>query len=175
MIGKNEVEMEEQKDGMNQNNLDNYLPQEIPIPGVEQQANDSNAGQQENNQYTGQQVSNPYQYNPYQHNPYGQQAEDPYGGQFNSYNQPIDPYGQRVRPYIPQSQRKGNVVKIVIGVASVLVLIVALLIGGMVYLRSTPAYKISRGFRNLGKEMSQTQNRLVEKIGINELLLMMQE
>ncbi len=184
--------MEEQKDGMNQNNLDNYLPQEIPIPGVEQQANDSNAGQQENDQYTEQQVNNPYQHNPYgqqandpyagqqmnnpyQHNPYGQQSEDPYGGQFNSYNQPIDPYGQRVRPYIPQAQRKGNAVKIAIGVACVLVLIVALLIGGMVYLRSTPAYKISRGFRNLGKEMSQTQNQLVEKIGINELLLMMQE
>ncbi|MBD5502811.1 MAG: hypothetical protein HDR09_03380 [Lachnospiraceae bacterium] len=202
--------MEEQKDGMNQNNIDNSLPQEIPIPGVEQQTNDSDAGQQMNNHYTGQQMSNPYQHNPYgqqtndpyagqqtnnpyagqqvndpyalqqmnnpyQHNPYGQQSEDPYGGQFNSYNQPIDPYGQRVRPYIPQEQKRGNAVKIVIGAACVLVLIVALLIGGIVYLRSTPAYKISRGFRNLGKEMSQTQNRLVEKIGINELLLMMQE
>lgn len=109
--------MEEKKDGMNQNNFDGYIPQEIPIPGVEQQ----------------------------------------------------------VHPYIPQAQRKGTAVKIVIGAACVLVLLVAILIGGIVYLRSTPAYKISRGFRNLGKEMSQTQNRLVEKIGINEMIQMMKE
>ncbi|MDE7132390.1 MAG: hypothetical protein K2O65_11415 [Lachnospiraceae bacterium] len=165
--------MEEQKDGMNQNNLGNYMPQEIPIPGVEQQTNDSY------NPYAGQQVNDPYTVqkmnNPYQHNPYGQQTEDPYGGQFNSYNQQINPCSQQVWPYIPHAQKKGNAVKIVIGLTCVLVLIVALLIGGVVYLSSTPAYRIRRGFRNLGKEMSRTENRLVEKIGIKELLLMMQE
>lgn len=185
--------MEEKKDGMNQNNFGDYIPQEIPIPGVEQQANNPYAGQQTNDPYAGQQINDPYAgqqvndpyagqqtNNPYagqqMNNPYtGQRTESPYGGQGNPYSgQPV-PYSGQVRPYVPQAQKKGTAAKIVIGVACVLVLIVALLVGGMVYLRSTPAYKISRGFLNLGKEMDQTQNRLVEKIGMNELLLMMQE
>lgn len=185
--------MEEKKDGMNQNNFGDYIPQEIPVPGVEQQANTPYAGQQTNDPYAGQQINDPYAgqqvndpyagqqtNNPYagqqMNNPYtGQRTESPYGGQGNPYSgQPV-PYSGQVRPYVPQAQKKGTAAKIVIGVACVLVLIVALLVGGMVYLRSTPAYKISRGFGNLGKEMDQTQNRLVEKIGMNELLLMMEE
>lgn len=166
MDGKNEGEMEEKKDGMNQNSYDDYLPQEIPVPGAEQQVNNPYAGQQTNGSYAGQQTNNPYAV---------QRTESPYGGQGNPYHQQFDPYGGQVRPYVPQAQKKGTAVKIVIGVACALVFIMALLIGGMVYLRSKPAYKISMGFRNLGKEMDQTQNRLVEKIGINELLLMMEE
>lgn len=166
MDGKNEGEMEEKKDGMNQNSYDDYLPQEIPVPGAEQQVNNPYAGQQTNGSYAGQQTNNPYAV---------QRTESPYGGQENPYHQQFDPYGGQVRPYVPQAQKKGTAVKIVIGVACALVFIMALLIGGMVYLRSKPAYKISMGFRNLGKEMDQTQNRLVEKIGINELLLMMEE
>lgn len=158
--------MEEKKDGMNQNSYDDYLPQEIPVPGAEQQVNNPYAGQQTNGSYAGQQTNNPYAV---------QRTESPYGGQGNPYHQQFDPYGGQVRPYVPQAQKKGTAVKIVIGVACALVFIMALLIGGMVYLRSKPAYKISMGFRNLGKEMDQTQNRLVEKIGINELLLMMEE
>lgn len=171
--------MEEKKDGMNQNSYDDYLPQEIPVPGAEQQANDFNAAHQRNDLYTGQQVNNPYQHNSYgeqTNNPYaGQQTGSSYGDQGNLYHQQFDPYGRQVRPYVPQAQRKGTTVKIVIGAVCVLVLIMALLIGGMIYIRSTPAYKISRGFRNLGKEIGQTQNRLVEKIGINEIIQMMQE
>lgn len=166
MDGKNEGEMEEKKDGMNQNSYDDYLPQEIPVPGAEQQVNNPYAGQQTNGSYAGQQTNNPYAV---------QRTESPYGGQGNPYHQQFDPYGGQVSPYVPQAQKKGTAVKIVIGVACALVFIMALLIGGMVYLRSKPAYKISMGFRNLGKEMDQTQNRLVEKIGINELLLMMEE
>lgn len=166
MDGKNEGEMEEKKDGMKQNSYDDYLPQEIPVPGAEQQVNNPYAGQQTNGSYAGQQTNNPYAV---------QRTESPYGGQGNPYHQQFDPYGGQVRPYVPQAQKKGTAVKIVIGVACALVFIMALLIGGMVYLRSKPAYKISMGFRNLGKEMDQTQNRLVEKIGINELLLMMEE
>lgn len=158
--------MEEKKDGMNQNSYDDYLPQEIPVPGAEQQVNNPYAGQQTNGSYAGQQVNNPYAV---------QRTESPYGGQGNPYHQQFDPYGGQVSPYVPQAQKKGTAVKIVIGVACALVFIMALLIGGMVYLRSKPVYKISMGFRNLGKEMDQTQNRLVEKIGINELLLMMEE
>lgn len=158
--------MEEKKDGMNQNSYDDYLPQEIPVPGAEQQVNNPYAGQQTNGSYAGQQTNNPYAV---------QRTESPYGGQGNPYHQQFDPYGVQVSPYVPQAQKKGTAVKIVIGVACALVFIMALLIGGMVYLRSKPAYKISMGFRNLGKEMGQTQNRLVEKIGINELLLMMEE
>lgn len=166
MDGKNEGEMEEKKDGMNQNSYDDYLPQEIPVPGAEQQVNNPYAGQQTNGSYAGQQTNNPYAV---------QRTESPYGGQGNPYHQQFDPYGGQVSPYVPQAQKKGTAVKIVIGAACALVFIMALLIGGMVYLRSKPAYKISMGFRNLGKEMDQTQNRLVEKIGINELLLMMEE
>lgn len=183
MVGKNEDEMEEKKDGMNQNSYGDYLPQEIPVPGAEQQVNNPYAVQQTNGSYAGQQ-NNPYAGQPVNdpyagqqmNNPYtGQRTESPYGGQGNPYHQQFDSYGGQVRPYVPQAQKKGTAVKIVIGAACVLVLIMALLIGGMVYLRSTPAYKISRGFLNLGKEMGQTQNRLVEKIGMNELLLMMEE
>lgn len=181
--------MEDKNNAMNQNHMDSTMPQEIPIPDIGssgeenantgrqmndpyqhnpygQQGNDPYTGQQTGNPYTGQQTGGPYA---------GQQNNDPYGGQNSSYNQQYNPYGGQVRPYVPQAQRKGNAAKIVIGVVCALVLVVALLLGAMIYMRSTPAYKISRGFRNLGKEISQSQNPLTEKAGMNEILQMMQE
>ena len=218
--------MEEKKNGMNQNNIGDYMPREIPIPDVEDSSSDSIDIQQtenerptqndlygqqngsyrqpsdtyqrdfydrQNNLYV-QQDNNPYgqQNNPYaqqdnnpygrQNNPYAQQDNNPYGRQNNPYiqhNNPYgqqnNPYGQQVRPYIPREQRKGSAAKIVIGVACVIVLMLALIIGGMVYLRSTPTYKISKGFLNLGKEIGQDRNPLLEKIDLNDILLMMEE
>lgn len=140
-----------QKNEQNQNNVDYHV----------QQTGSSYAGQSLNDPYAAQQTNNPYGAQP---------VNDPY-------SQQIDPYGRQVqvRPYVPGEQRHGNAAKIVIGVACVLVLIAALLAGGMIYLRSRSAYVISKGFQNLGKEISQSKNPLIEKVDLNELLRMMEE
>lgn len=80
-----------------------------------------------------------------------------------------------MRPYVPKKQRRGNAAKIVAGAACVLVLLAALFAGGMIYLRSQPAYMINRGFRKLGREISHSKNPLVEKVDLNEILRMMKE
>lgn len=46
---------------------------------------------------------------------------------------------------------------------------------GLIYFRSTPVYKISKGFQNIGREITQTRNPLAEKIGGDDMLRMMQE
>lgn len=145
-------------DGMNQNNNDNYIPQEIPIPGA---ADNNNVSRQQ---------SSPYNQQP-QNSPYGQQSS-PYDQLPQNNN---NPYGQQVRPYNPQGQRNNAPVKIIIGAACALAVVLAAAIGALAYFRSTPAYKISKGFQNLGKEISQTKNPLAEKIGLNDILLMMEE
>lgn len=176
-------------DGMNQNNNDNYIPQEIPIPGAQDnsasdekdqnspygQQSSPNDQQPQNSPY-GQQ-SSPYDQQP-QNSAYGQQSS-PYNQQSSPYNQPPqnnnNPYGQQLRPYNPQGQRNNAPVKIIIGAACALAVVLAAAIGALAYFRSTPAYKISKGFQNLGKEISQTKNPLAEKIGLNDILLMMEE
>ncbi len=106
---------------------------------------------------------------------YTQQADNPYD-RLNSYhNQPINPYGMQERPYVPKSQRRGNNARIIAGVACAFVLMAALLIGGIVYVSNTPVYRISRGFRRLGREISRSKNPLIEKVDMNELLRMMEE
>lgn len=149
--------MEEKNNEWNQQNEQN-------------QNNADGNGQQAGNPYAGQSLNDPYA---------AQQTYNPYGTQSmnDPYSQQIDPYGRQVqvRPYVPGEQKRGNAAKIVIGVACVLVLIAVLLVGGIVYIRSTPAYVISRGFQNLGKEISQSKNPLIEKVDLNELLRMMEE
>lgn len=202
-------------DGNNQNNMGNYIPQEIPIPGVSaaesasMQPDDNNLNEgQANSQYEQsndlygqqtqrnpheQQQNNPYrqqpQYNPYeqQNNPYGQQP------QYNPYEQQNNPYGQQsqdnvygsfyqkqgnmngetIRPYHPKEKK--SAAKIVIAIACVCVVLIVAIVGGLIYFRSTPVYKISKGFQNIGREITQTRNPLAEKIGGNDMLRMMQE
>lgn len=106
---------------------------------------------------------------------YTQQADNPYDRLNCYHNQPINPYGMQEHPYVPKAQRRGNNARIMIGVACVFVLMAALLIGGIVYVSNTPAYRVGRGFRKLGKEISRSKNPLIEKIDMNELLRMMGE
>lgn len=186
-------------EGNNPNNTDNYMPQEIPIPGVSdtstsvQQAQIDPYGQQQNNLYGqqaqtdpyGQQLqNNPYgqqpQNNPYvqqQNNPYGQQPQnDPYGNayQYGPYQNQGNLNGQQFQPYNPQGQKKGAA-KIIIAVACVCVALVAVGVGVMAYLRNRPEYILSKAFMNLGNEFTQTSNPMVEKLGSDDLLLMMEE
>lgn len=115
---------------------------------------------QNNNNPYGQQ-NNSYQTNdPYYHNPY--QPQDNFGG-------------QSVYPYNPQKQKKGVGVKIAIGIVCALVVLIGIGVGALAYYRSTPAYKIARGFLNLAAEIEQIKNPLSEKIGMNDILVMMQE
>lgn len=179
-------------EGNNQNNIGSYIPQEIPIPGVPDDGNVSvqpgsgnlDGQQLQNAPYWQQAPNNPYgqaQNAPYgqqaQNNPYGQTQNAPYWQQTsnNFYGQPQnDPYGQQFQPYHPQGQKKGAA-KIIIAVACVCVVIIAGAAGALAYFRSTPAYRISQGFLNIGKEIDQIRNPMVEKIGSDNLLLMMEE
>ncbi|MDE6845049.1 MAG: hypothetical protein K2J99_04705 [Lachnospiraceae bacterium] len=99
--------MRGQMEGNNQNNRDNYMPQEIPIPGVSdtndvvQQDQSNPYGRQTQNDSYGQQMQN---------SPYGQTQSDPYWQQTqnNPYGQPqSDPYWQQAQsnPYGPVSYK----------------------------------------------------------------------
>lgn len=174
-------------DGMNQNNNNPYGQQnnEYQTNDV-QQAN--NGPYPVNNAY---QPSDPYQSNgayqpndPYQSNG-AYQSNDPY--QSNGAYQPNNPYhhnpyqpqggvgGQMVYPYDPQNQKKGTAAKVIIGIVCALVAVVGITIGALAYYRSTPTYKITKGFQNLAKDLDQKQNPLLNKIGMDEILLMMQK
>lgn len=126
-------------------------------------------GMNQNNNPYGQQ-NNPYQQmnNPYQPNN-AYQANNPY--------QPQDNYGgQVVNPYNPHGQKKGPNVKVIIaGIACALVVLIGIGVGVLVHYRSTPSYKINKGFQNLAKEIMQTGNPLVEKIGMDDIMSMLQE
>lgn len=142
-------------EGNNQNNTDNYIPQEIPIPGVSYM-NDASVQQ---------------------NNPYGQQPQNaPYGNayQYGTYQNQGNLNGQQFQPYNPQGQKKGAA-KIIIAVVCVCVALIAVGAGVVVYLRSTPEYILSKAFMNLGSEISQVHNPMAEKLGSDELLLMMEE
>ena len=111
------------------------------------------------------QVSNSYQQNsnPYNHNPY--QPQDNFGA----------PQMPPVQPYNPHGKKKGVGVKIAIGIGCALVVLIGIGIGALAYYRSTPSYKISRGMLNLAQEIEESGNPLTEKIGMDDILLMMQE
>lgn len=185
-------------DGNNQNNMENYIPQEIPIPGMPDadsasMSSGSGLKEQQNDAYGQQTQNEPYgqqaQYTPYeqQNSPYGQQAQNnPYEQQNNSYGQQSQDNlyggfyqeqgnmnGQPIRPYQPKEKK--SAVKIVIAIACVCIVFIAVIAGGLIYFRSTPAYKISKGFQNIGREITQTKNPLAEKIGGDDILRMMQE
>lgn len=82
---------------------------------------------------------------------------------------------QMTYPYNPPEKKKGNGVKIAVCIACALVALVGIGIGVLAYYRSTPSYKVKKGMQNLALEIVQTKNPLVEKIGIEDILLMMQE
>ena len=180
-------------DGMNQNNNNPY--------GQQNNGYQSNDVQQANNPYQAndaQQPNDPYQANdaqqanelyPANSGPYPvnnvYQPNDPY--QANGAYQPNDPYhhnpyqpqggpgGQTVYPYNPQNQKKGSAAKVIIGIACALVVVAGIAIGALAYYRSTPTYKITKGFQNLAKDLDEKKNPLLEKIGMEDILLMMQE
>lgn len=139
-------------DEKNQNEVNNMIPQEIPIPDV--------GGNQQSNMY-----GNPYTQGQ-QSNTYGQ-PNQPYG-------QPNQPYGQPViQPYQPQSnKKKGKVWAIA---ACVIALFVILGVSVRAYYINTAAYKFAKGFQNLGAEMEEMKNPLSEKIGMQDILTMMEE
>lgn len=139
----------------NQNNLGSHMPQEIPIPGMENSNFD--AGQAQNNPYSQQAQHNSYgQNNPYQ----------PQGGSM---------YGQQIQPYSPNGKKNGINAKIIIAAVCLVVVLVAAATGGMIYFRSTPAYRITKGLQNLAREIDGQQNPMLEKIGMEELMLMMRK
>ena len=164
-------------DGMNQNN--NNIPY-----GQQNGTQQPNDPYQQNN---AQQSSNPYQQNnaqqmndPYHHNPY-QQQEGSYQQQDSLYQQPNDMYqqlnglgGQVVHPYNPRGQKRIPT-KVIIGAACALVAVVGIGVGILAYYRSTPTYKITKGLENLAKEMIDQQNPLMEKVGPEDIALMMQQ
>lgn len=101
-------------DEMNQNNINQMIPQEIPIPG-----------------------------------------------------QPI------VQPYHPNGGKKKG--KILIIVACVIAALAILGGSAWAYYTGTPGYKIAKGFENLAREIDEMRNPLSEKLGMEELLVMMQD
>lgn len=162
--------------GINRNNMEDYIPQEIPIPdvketkGVQRQKDISyerqgqyalNEEQSQNTSYIEHNQSNPYR---------EQNQNGPYG-QWNRSNS----YGQPIQPYNLQGKQKRNESRIILIAACFFALILVIGIGVTAYISSTPAYKISKGFRNLGKEIRRIENPLADKIGMNDILVMMQE
>ena len=140
-------------DGMNQNNNNNPYGQQNGV----NQPND------------------PYQHNPYQQqdNPY-QQQNGPYQQQ-DTLSQPMNGLGgQVVHPYNPRGQKRISA-KIIIGAACALVAVAGIAVGVLAYYRSTPSYKITKAMQNLAKEMVEQENPLLEKIELDDILLMMQQ
>lgn len=129
-------------DEMNQNNVNQMTPQEIPIPEV-------NGARGQGNQTYG-----------YQNQSYGQPMGQPM----------VQPM---VQPYNPNGgKKKGRVLIIAACVIAVLVIL-----GGsaLAYYTGTPGYKLAKGFENLAREMDEMRNPLSEKLGMEELLVMMQD
>lgn len=147
-------------DGMNQNNNNNNS-----------QYGQQNGMYQSNDTYpqnNAQQVNDPYQHNPYQ------QQEGPFQ-QPNDMYQPLNGLGgQVVHPYKPRGQKRISA-KIMIGAACALVAVVGIAVSVLAYHRSTPMYKITKGLENLAKELVEQENPLMEKIGLEDIALMMQK
>lgn len=123
-------------------------------------------------------VNNPYDHNPYQTNENQEGTADRSnidGSMMNACNPQGNMNGPIPLPQISQGNNKGPAVKIIAGVACAFVSILVVAIGIAGYLRSRPSYKIVKGFQNLGREISQARNPLLEKIGYEELSLMMRQ
>lgn len=136
------------------------------------------------------QNNNPYHHNPYQpqdnqhqpqDNPYQaqnnsyQHQDNPYQAQNNPYQLQNNPGGQPAYVFKPYEQKNHSSAKIVIGVVCACAVVFGIIIGAFSYYRSTPSYKISKGFRNLAKEIVQNSNPLTDKIGTGDMIRMMQE
>ena len=138
-------------DGMNQNNNNPY--------GQQPDAYQTNNPYQQSD---AQQMNNPYQQSD------AQQMNNPY--------QPQDNYSvPPVQPYNPNGPKKGISVKLAIAISCVVVLLIAVCVGVLAYSRNTPSYKVRKGIENLGKEMVEIKNPLTEKLGLSDIMLMMQE
>lgn len=140
-------------DGNKQMNTNGFIPNEIP-------------------------VNNPYDHNPYQtdENRDGNTDRSNMDGPMTqAYNPSGSGNGSIPLPQIPQGNKNGPAVKIIAGVVCAFVVILAIAVGIAGYLRSRPSYKIAKGFQNLGREISQTKNPLLEKIGYEQLLSMMRK
>lgn len=125
-------------------------------------------------------------------NPYGQpdnmyrQPDSPYGQPGDMYGQPNDPYNhnpyqqgnpgnQVIRPYEPGGNRKKISSGVIIGIVCAVVAVLGIGVGAMAYFRSTPSYKVAKGLENLAAEFVRTGNPLSDKLGMDEIMQMMQE
>lgn len=136
-------------DEMNQNNVNNMMPQEIPIPDV----GETQAAVQDEN--------------------YGQ-PNQPYDQPSQPYGQPGFPYGQpALQPYQPYSKKKTGKVLAIVACVIVLFVIIGVSVGA--YYTNTAAYKFAKGFQNLGAEMEEMKNPLSKKVGMQDILTMMEE
>lgn len=135
-------------DGMNQNGNNPYGQTNGGYPqGDPYQAN---GGYPQND---------PYYHNPYQ--PQGYQTQNGFG------TQPVQPYDP--------GRNKGTGKKITVGILCSLVALIGIGIGAFSYYRSTPSYKINRGFLNLAKEIKDSSNPLTEKLGLSDIAEMMRK
>lgn len=142
---------DERENKTNQNDpYGNYIPSEIPIPDIK-----------------GSQQNDPYQSRDQAH---------PYGRNISRQTGNTDPvYGSQGQQYLPHIQKKNTFVKILIAVASVIVVIFTIVGIGTVYVRNTAAYKLGKGFQNLGRELARMRDPLMDKLGMEDILLMMTE
>lgn len=164
--------------GMNRNNMEDYIPQEIPIPDIKegrgsyvQQRKSASYEQQDQYMRPGEQSQNKLYGEQNQNVLYGEQTQ---GSLYGGLNQ-NSPHGQQIQPYNPQGKQKKIAGRIILGAACFFAVILAIGIGVTAYIHITPEYKISRGFRNIGREVRRIENPLFDKIGMKDILVMMQE
>ncbi len=146
------LENQDEKDNRKELNdpYGQYIPAEIPIPDIERARQDD-----------------PYR---------SRDPEHPYGKNSAWQAGKADPvYGAQGQQYLPQQQKKGVSVKILIAVVSVVIVIFTIVGIGTAYFRSTAAYKLGKGAQNLAKEFVQIQDPLMDKLGLEALALMMAE
>lgn len=76
-----------------------------------------------------------------------------------------------IQPYQPRGKKS----KALIIAACVIAVVVVLGISARAYYTSRPIYKIAQGFRNLNAEFGEMKNPLTEKIGLEDIMTMMEE
>jgi hypothetical protein len=80
--------------------------------------------------------------------------------------------GQAAQPHRPQKKKAGRV--LIIAACVVAVLGIAG-ISAWIYYTGRPLYRLAKGFQNLSAEMSEMKNPLAEKVGMADILTMMEE
>lgn len=170
----------------NREYMNEILPQEIPIPDM--------TGKKERSSVQSEQPAS--EQRPYgqqgqpasEQQPYGQQGEPAseqrlYGQQgepvseqqsYGQQGQPI--YGQQaqsvVRPYQPHDRKTGKIIGIV---ACVLAAVIIMGILAAAFYTSRPMYKIAKGLHNLSAELSEIHNPLADKLGLEDIITMLEE